>query len=91
VARQAAQAGLPPVLPAIGCYQFLLNGPRHWRRPDGSNRAGQPDYAEACAWLSPALRPWAGGLLASGEKIAQEHLGLQALLGDPTLIAGLAS
>jgi hypothetical protein len=30
-------------------------------------------------------------LLASGEKIAQEHLGLQALLRDPTLIAGLAS
>jgi hypothetical protein len=27
----------------------------------------------------------------TGEKIAQEHLGLQALLGDPTLIAGLAS
>jgi hypothetical protein len=79
------------VLPAIGCHQFLLNGPRHWRRPDGSNRAGQPDYAEACASLPPALRPRAGELLASGEKIAQEHLGLQALLGDPTLIAGLAS
>jgi hypothetical protein len=61
-ARQAVKVGLPLVLPAIGCYQFLLDGPRHWRRPDDSNRVGQP-----------------------------EHLGLQALLGDPTLIAGLAS
>ena len=75
-----------PVLPAIACYRFLLEGPRHWRRPDDSNRVGQPDYAEACAWLPPALRPQAGELLASGEKIAQEHLGLQALLSKPTLI-----
>jgi hypothetical protein len=29
--------------------------------------------------------------MASGVKIAQEHLGLQALLSEPTLIAGLAS
>lgn len=89
-ARQAAQADLPPVLPAIACYRFLLEGPRYWRRPDDSNRAGQPDYADACAWLPPALRPRAGELLASGEKIAQEHLGLQTLLSEPTLIAGLA-
>jgi len=89
--RQAAEAGLPPVLPAIACYRFLLNGPRHWRRPDDSNRVGQPDYGDACAWLPPELRPRARELLASGEKVAQEHLGLQALLGDPTLIAGLAS
>ena len=90
-ARQAAQVGLPLVLPAIECYQFLMDGPRHWRRPDGSNRVGQSDYGDACAWLPSALRPRAGELLASGEKIAQEHLGLQALLRDPTLIAGLAS
>jgi hypothetical protein len=89
--RQAAEAGLPPVLPAIACYRFLLNGPRHWRRPDDSNRVGQPDYGDACAWLPPELRPRARELLASGEKVAQEHLGLQALLGDPTLIVGLAS
>jgi hypothetical protein len=91
VARQAAKAGLPPVLPATACYRFLLEGPWHWRRPDASNRAGQPDYADACAWLPPALSPQAEELLASGEKIAQEHLGLQALLSEPTLIAGLAS
>lgn len=90
-ARQAAQAGLPPMLPAIACYQFLLDGPRHWRRPDDSNRAGRPDYRDACAWLPPALRPQAGELLAAGEKIAQEHLGLQALLSEPTLIAELVS
>ena len=89
-ARQAAEADLPPVLPAIACYRFLLDGPRHWRRPDDSNRVGQPDYGDVCAWLPPELRPRAGELLASGEKVAQEHLGLQALLGDPTLIAGLA-
>ena len=69
----------PPGLPVPG-----------WR-PDDSNRAGQPDYGKACAWLPPVLRLQAGELLASGEKIAQEHLGLQALLGDLTLIAGLAS
>jgi hypothetical protein len=69
----------------------LLEGPRHWRRPDDSNRAGQLDYTYACAWLPPALSPQVEELLASGEKIAQEHLGLQALLSEPTLIAGLAS
>ena len=90
-ARAAAAADLPPVLPAIACYRFLLDGPRHWRRPDDSNRVGQPDYGDACAWLPPALRPQVGELLASGEKIAQEHLGLQALLSEPPLIAGLAS
>jgi hypothetical protein len=79
------------VLPAIECYQFLLDGPRHWRRPDDSNRVGQSDYGDACAWLPSPLRPRAGELLASGEKIAQEHLGLQTLLRAPTLIAGLAS
>jgi len=68
--RQAAEAGLPPVLPAIACYRFLLNGPRHWRRPDDSNRVGQPDYGDACAWLPPELRPRARELLASGEKVA---------------------
>jgi hypothetical protein len=91
VARQAAKAGLQPVLPAISCYRFLLEGPWHWRRPDDSNRVRQPDYADSCAWLPPVLRPQAEELLASGEKIAQEHLGLQALLSEPTLIAGLAS
>ena len=90
-ARRAVQAGLPPVLPAVGCYQFLLDGPCQWRRPDDSNRVGQSDYGDACAWLPPALRPRVGELLASGEKVAQEHLGLQALLSDPTLIAGLAA
>jgi hypothetical protein len=88
--RQAAAAGLPPVLPAIACYRFLLDGPRHWRRPDDSNRLGQPGYGNACAWLPPVLRPQAGELLASGEKIAQEHLGLQTLLSEPSIIAGLA-
>ena len=78
------------MLPAIACYRFLLDGPRHWRRPDDSNRAGQPDYRDACAWLPPTLHPQAGELPASGEKIAQEHFGLQALLREPTLIAGLA-
>jgi hypothetical protein len=90
-ARRALQADLPLVLPAIGCYQFLLDGPRHWRRPDDSNRVGQLEYGDACAWLPPALRSRAGELLASGEKVAQEHLGLKALLSDPTLIAGLPS
>lgn len=90
-ARQEAKADLPPVLPATARYRFMLDGPRHWRRPDDSNRTGQADCADACAWLPPALSPHAGELLASGAKIAQEHLGLQALLSDPALIAQLAS
>jgi hypothetical protein len=90
-ARQAAEAGLPPVLPATACYRFLLDGPRRWRRPDDSNRAGHSDYGDACAWLPLALRPQAEELLASGEKMAQEHLGLQVLLSEPTLIEGLAT
>ncbi len=90
-ARQAAEANLPPVLPAATCYRFLLDGPRRWRRPDDSNRVDRPDYGDACAWLPMALRPQAEELLASGQKIAQEHLGLQVLLSEPTLIEGLAT
>lgn len=90
-ARQAAKVGLPPVLPAVGCYRFLLDGPRNWRRPDGSNRAGQPDCGDACDWLPPALQPEARELLSAGEKIAQEHLGLESLLGESSLISELAS
>ena len=90
-ARQAAKADLPPVLPATACYRFLLEGPANWRRPDDSNDVGQPDYADACAWLPPALSPRAAQLLASGKKIAQEHLGLRVLLREPVLVAGLAS
>jgi hypothetical protein len=90
-ARQAAEADLRPVLPATACYQYLLDGPRYWRRSDDSNRVGQPDYWDACAWLPRRFVPRPEKLLASGRKIAQEHLGLQTLLRDPTLIAGPAS
>lgn len=78
-AAQAAAAGLPELRPAASCYQFLLDGPDHWRRPDGSSRADHPDYIPALHWLAPAQRPQAEALLTTRCRIPQERLGLQVI------------
>jgi len=88
-AAQAALAGLPPVQPAAACYQFLLDGPRHWRRPDQSNRHTNVDYEAACRWMPQPLQCQVGELLRAQERIPQERLGMEALRKSPHLLTGL--
>jgi hypothetical protein len=57
--RQAARAALPPVLPATGCYQFLLDGPATGGGQTAATApASQMTWAPApgCRWHS-ALMP----------------------------------
>jgi hypothetical protein len=81
----------------------VVGGPGRARRPSvgrSSSGGGQRIVSRPLSPLAVRLvlqvaaagtPPQAGELLASGEKIPQEHLGLQAFLRDPTLISGLAS
>jgi hypothetical protein len=96
-AADAVPHGLGATVLSDGDFGLVLGvAPEHLPvrpRPRGCThpRAALRLRQRRHAWLPPALRPRAGELLASGEKVAQEHLGLQALLANPTLIAGLAS
>jgi len=73
----AVAVGLPPVRPAIGLYDALLRL--------GRPQAGQPTVTEAVAdglvrWLDPAHHDRASRLLRSGQRLAQEAVGLRYLL-----------
>jgi hypothetical protein len=73
----AAAHGLPPVEPAGALYALLL--------------AGQPgDGADPrTSWLPEALRGPAAALLRHGQRLAQEHVGLDRLLANPGWLDGL--
>jgi Uncharacterized protein conserved in bacteria C-term(DUF2220) len=88
-AAQAEAARLPSLLPAEPCYRFLLDGPRHWRRLDGTSRLATPDYDTLCGWLPATLRPRLMGLLQARQRVPQERLGIQALRENPQVLAEL--
>jgi hypothetical protein len=88
-AAQAEAARLPRLLPAEPCYRFLLDGPGHWRRPDGTNRHATPHYDTLCSWLPTTLQPRAMGLLRECRRVPQERLGIQALRQHPEVLAEL--
>jgi len=88
-ARQAEMTGLPPIIAAAPCYQFLLGGPQTWRRPDASNRADMPDWQARCEWMPVILRGATTELLRSRERVPQERLGVRALHENPHLVAEL--
>jgi hypothetical protein len=90
-AAQATLAGLPALRPATSCYQFLLDGPRHWRRADQSNRHANPDYGAVCRWLPRSLQGQASELLRAQQRVPQERLGMEALRKVPRLLTDLAS
>jgi hypothetical protein len=78
-----AAAGFP-----VPFYPFSL------QQADAHSRVADLDLDIIEDGLVGAVREHVGDgkrHLESGEKIAQEHLGLQALLANPTLLAGLAS
>lgn len=84
-AERAREAGLPPLVPAVGLYSNLLT--RQPRTVPGTD-AGR--IRAATAWLPEPLATKAGGLLAQDEVLRQEALpkpGLDQLLahGQPLL------
>jgi hypothetical protein len=86
---KAVAAGLLELRPLEAPYQFLLDGPSHWRRPDASSRGTRLDQAEALSWLPSTLRSRASQLFAARQRIPQERLGLEALHREPTLLTAL--
>lgn len=88
-AAKTAAAGLVKLRPLEAAYQFLLDGPSRWHRPDASSRGTQPNQAEALSWLPSTLRSRASQLFAARQRIPQERLGLEALHQEPTLLTAL--
>jgi hypothetical protein len=71
----AERAGLPPVRPAVGLYARLLSV----GRPQPAAPVAPEIAVELTAWLGPALAPEATSLLVSGQRLAQEAVGLDQL------------
>jgi hypothetical protein len=72
--RRAAELGLGPVLPARGLYRLALtNG-----HPRGS-RALAETAQWAQVWLGGPLGIEIGALIGAGQRIVQEHVGLELL------------
>ncbi len=76
--RAAREAGLPPVRPAHGLWELLLDhGIRH---PHEAVR--EADALRVTAWLPRHLRAAATGVLVAGERMAQEAVGTGVLARD---------
>jgi hypothetical protein len=74
--RVARAAGLPDVLPAADLYDRLLQIGRVANGSKPISRAAAERMAE---WLPERLRTEVETLLAQGQRIAQEAVGLKAL------------
>jgi hypothetical protein len=85
-ATQAERAGLRKLQPAESCYRFLLDGPRRWRRADGTNRHAMSDYDAVCGWLPNSLQAHAKDLLQARQRVPQERLGGHVLPHNPQLL-----
>lgn len=88
IAARAAQAiaGDLPLRPAVAHYEWMLN--HGLRQRDRSGRESV-DLAQPLSWFPAALRPRVHEVVASGMRISQETVGLEALTGHPELIRGL--
>lgn len=76
-AALAQREHLPPVLPAIGLYDALL---RLADPQPGQRRVAEATAAQLTAWLAPEHRDLAASVLAGGQRLAQEAVGLAYLL-----------
>lgn len=70
---RGAGLGLPQPLPLAPAYRHLLDNGRPATLSPG------PLDPEICLWLGDALAPRALSLFRAGQRIAQEHLGWEAL------------
>ncbi|WP_346622896.1 hypothetical protein [Blastococcus montanus] len=78
----ATRAGLPPVDPAMPLYEALLAHGHRAAATAVPSRAA----AAAAAWPGP-LADTAAGVLTSGQRMAQEAVGLEKLLLHPGWLA----
>ena len=83
--EMAAASRLPAVRPAVGLYSVLL---RIGRPRSGQPRVAEPAAERLTAWLDPAHREPAMGLLTSGHRLAQEAVGLAHLLRHDDWLLG---
>lgn len=81
-----AMADSLPLVPAAAHYRWMLE--QGSRQPDSSGK-GFPDAAGALGWFPAVLRPRVQELLASGMRISQETVGLEALTAHPDLVQAL--
>lgn len=83
-AHLAGQLGLPRLTAAAGLYRLLLE---HGRPAPAETRPDAHRVTRAVGWLPAALRPHAQAVLAAGERLAQEAVGLELLttVGSDTL------
>jgi hypothetical protein len=88
-AAAVADLGLPPLLPALGCYTYLLAGKDAWRRPDVSNSGSGSGYSSLCAWFPERFHPELRKLFQARERIPQERLGSRELHEDPSPLTHL--
>jgi hypothetical protein len=86
-ARRATALELPSLQPAAPLYRALRDHGVPQR--DSSNPGTPTDHDRLLAWLPADLREFAADLLAAGERIAQETVGLRLLLGRPELLSAL--
>lgn len=82
----ASAAGLPRIGPAVGLYDVLL---RLGRPQPGQRRVPAAAAATVCEWLENRHRSPAEELLRSGQRIAQEAVGLRYLRRHVDWSAGL--
>jgi hypothetical protein len=76
-ATLAAAEGLPPISPALGLYTALID----LARPQGGQRKLSRSVAEELSeWLAPEHRNKVNHLLITGNRLAQEAVGLTHLL-----------
>jgi len=75
-AALAASVGLPPVRPAAGLYGVML---RQGMPQPGQRWLSAEAAADHARWLSPDHHAQAARLLVTGERLAQEAVGLSYL------------
>jgi hypothetical protein len=80
--RLASELGLPPLVPARRLYQQLVD---HGRPAPAETRASREKVEAAVTWLPAPLRPRVLEVLLSGDRLAQEAVGLELLSTEPRL------
>jgi len=87
-ATESAQSlGLPRVRPAVALYEHALAAGTP--RPDRSNFGALREFPDIITWLPSHLKPPIAALLAAGNRIPQEFVGLRALRQNPYLLLTL--
>jgi len=82
-ARVAAASNLPPVEPAVGLHERMLEAAASLGHPNGwetRSRRARVDDAQLVSWLPTAIRPRVLSILASNRRVPEEVLGPKELM-----------